>query len=260
MTKPNLKLAVPETPRDVDPLRVERAELRRKIADKLKADAAVESAKAKLLAAEGRIEAATSELEKARTDTAKAKARAVAAASAGREMDSTAMHDARAKERDAVDAVEISVASRDALAAKLPDVESAAHWAANAVIVAANKTLVPAAARLLEQTRELRLQLAFNKTLLIEIFRDQDGPVFADTLDAMRARDQRDEPLKMLKEEAGHFVMMAVGGTIAEQRATAERIAVWWKARREMWVDAAAPIPPMQADAAGNETHERARR
>ncbi len=237
--KPNLKLAVQGND---DPLR---AELAAAIERRIKADAAVLPARARLSDADGRIAASETALARAAADVTKAKARAVAAASAGRENGTKEIANCRSREQAAVDAVEIAVASRDALAAKLADLEAAAAWAQNAVIVCANALLAPAAARLLEETRELRLKLAFNQAILAEVFRDRDAPAFAETLNAMLARDKRDAPLAAVKEEAGHFLMMMVGGTIEEQRKVAARIAAWWQARKQMWADADAALPEL---------------
>jgi len=239
MTKSNLKLASSEPLRNDD-----RAALAAAIADKRRADAAVEAARARLAHADERITASTAALEVATAEVAKVKARAIAAATgSARDMGAQVLRAARAAQTDAADAVEIAQGARDQIAASLPDLEASAAWAQNAVITAANALLAPEAARLLEETRELRMRLALNQTLLTEMFHDSGGPEFKDAIDAMRARDERDLPLKQLKEDAGHFLMMMINGTIAEQRVVAERIATWWQARKGMWSDADAPLP-----------------
>ncbi len=240
MTKPNLKLA--ETPQCDDPLR---AELRAAIERRIKADAAVEAARSKLAHADERITASTAALEVATSEVAKVKARAIAAAAGSARDMGAVLRAARAAQTDAADVVEIAQGVRDAIAAELPDVEAAAAWAANDVIVCANALLAPEAARLLAETRELRLRLAFNEARIAEVFRDRGGPAFAETLNAMIARDKRDAPLAAIKEEASHFLGMIVGGTIEEQRKITARIAEWWQAREATWTDADAPMPEL---------------
>ncbi len=241
MTKPNLKLAVQETPQGDT-----RSALRQAIADKRRADAAVENVKVRLQRSDERIAIAESAVTTAKAATDEVKARAIAAATASdRDVDGQALRASRSREADALDGAEIAVAARAALAAKLPELEAAAAWAANNVIVCANALLAPEAARLLAETRELRLRLAFNEARIAEVFRDRGGPAFAETLNAMIARDKRDAPLAAIKEEASHFLGMMVGGTIEEQRKITARIAEWWQAREATWTDADAPMPEL---------------
>ena len=224
MTKTNLRLAVPETPQRDDA----RAELRQKITDKRKCDAAVASqraaidrAKELLATSERRLETATAAVAAAHERDAQQAAKAIRASAAA--APGSTVHKARQAQAAQEDAVEIARGALARLESGLAEKENAAQWAANAIIVCANALLAPEAARLIEETRELRLRLAFNQSLLTEIFRDRDGPKFGEFLDERRAEDEREAPLKLMKEQADHFLFMAIGGTIEEQHKITEK-------------------------------------
>ena len=208
MTKTNLKLAsTQETPQSGAD---DRAELRAAIQKAASATRALEAAKAKLASSDNAVATVTSELEKARADVGKAKERAIAAASAGRE-GTKEIASARSREQAAFDAVEIAQGVRDAIAAKLVDLEAAKTRAENEVGRCINAVVAAEMRHIIDDCEALKIKLFEKIGALCDLRFDRDAQ-FVPSVDddpgasarRMNEIDRRTAPLDQLRDQVDH--------------------------------------------------------
>ncbi len=213
MTATVTKISEAIEPTTTDPLR---AELAAAIRERAAADAAIEAqrkaiARGKKLVsgAEARLESARNGIESGRAADAAAAAAALRtpnalSATGGRKTDAT--RTARWVEQNACDELETARAALALAQAELPELERQARFAANLAIVVRNRILVPLVEQLLDRGRSARQTLAICEQVLPALLqRDEGAPRFADSMDSLKAKELRAEPLKALYDEAHKF-------------------------------------------------------
>ncbi|MGP0085789.1 MAG: hypothetical protein ACLP0B_19510 [Steroidobacteraceae bacterium] len=198
-----------EPQREADP---SRAELDAAIKGAWKSACAVTAATDAL--SRGRDHLADCEVAKVAAEEAIGVAREIDARAAVKQLransrvnDITAIQRARGELTDAQDAITVAEVAVEQLRADLASAEHEHLWRQNAIISARNRILVPFVERLLNRGRAARRELAICEVLLPALLQhDAGAPQFpGGSLDSIRAKDMREEPLKALYAEVERF-------------------------------------------------------
>ena len=133
-----------------DPLR---AELAAAIEAHSKVEASIRDQRSRLSRADLMVDAATAALKAASAEAAQIKAKRVAAAAAGDVTPDKSMRDARLREQDAIDGLEIAKAAQTSISDGAPDLARDLDVARKRVEAAARAVIVGAAPELIERAK-----------------------------------------------------------------------------------------------------------
>lgn len=153
---------------------------------------------------------------------------------------------ARMAVAESEDAVEVAKSAHARLIEDLATAEVALAWRQNAMIVARNNLLRPAAEEILERARSARRVLTIAERYLLLMLQqgDEEAPKFADSLESMRAQEARDAPLAAIRDAAKHF--FTAGKTTDEEQAAGDATtAAMREAMRQLIEDSATEIPTL---------------
>jgi hypothetical protein len=226
----------------------ERDQLRQAIEAARKAERAIEDRKGAILRARQLVEAASRKVQAAAAGIVQAKnehARILAESAEtnnGETNGTGIIRAARLAELDAQDGIEAANAALSRLEQGLTGVENAHRLARNNVLREINALLVPHAARLLAEARELKTQLAARRHVLMFLFgpenRDEIIRGWPSQLDEIKALEDRHAPLAGMHRDVWDFL-----STINVADAGMAAVPAWEGAREALRTDADAPLP-----------------
>ena len=193
--------------------------------------AAIERAEQLVAASEAKVAAAGAAVADAR----RAHAEQVASAlkNSGSVHIPAAMRTARAAETDASDELEAAKAALQKLQTGLEELVAAARWAKNGIFTAVNAVIAPAAEHLLKEARAAKLRAAAHVAALRELMtaltEQHKGADAFDTIDALEAQRQREEPFSGMHKQIQEFLTASLLADREKEAAAGLAAAAAWR-------------------------------